>query len=594
MSIEKKLTTLRTEMQKNKIDIYLIPSVDAHNNEYLPECWERRPWISNFTGSAGEALVTMEHAYLWTDGRYFLQAEQELDAKNYTLMKQVGFASEIESWILANGEGKTLGVDPKVLSADRANSLQNLMPKINAKIVFLEENLVDTSRIVMNEKLILPTAPVFKHEDRYSGISIQDKLSYVRQELKVMGADYLALNVLDEIAWLFNIRGNDIKFNPLVISYAVIGQDNACLFIDINKVPEDIKQEFQNLNIILMDYNKIAEKLSSLTGSVAFDTKTSNHWMIKNLNPEAQIIKTKSPIIIAKACKNDIEQKWARYAHLKDAVSVIGFLSWLNSNWKNGVDELSAQEKLLEFRSRQEHFKQESFAPISGFAENGALIHYRSSSKTNKIIDDSNMYLIDSGGQYLEGTTDITRTIHLGNPTAEQKKHYTLVLKGHLALSRTKFPVATCGEHLDSLARQYLWNEYLEYNHGTGHGVGSFLCVHEGPQKISKAISGAPLKDGMIVSNEPGLYLSGLYGIRIENLCLVKDCHVSNQKFEFGPFLEFETLTFVPYCKKLIDFSIIDAIEIKQLKDYYAEISTKVRHLLSSEEIAWFDNEIHI
>lgn len=594
MSIEKKLTTLRSEMQKNKIDIYLVPSIDAHNNEYLPQCFERRQWISGFTGSAGEALVTMEHAYLWTDGRYFLQAEQELNPDYYSLMRQNGFVPEIEAWILANAEDKTLGVDPRVVSIDRANHLQSVMAKVNGKVVFLEDNLIDNSKHVLQEAFNFPATDILKHEEKYSGKSITEKLVYISHELIKLDADYLVLNVLDEIAWVFNIRGSDIKFNPLVMSYAIIGKEKSWLFLNTDKVDTNLKIELQKLNIILCSYADIARQLSMLNGRVVFDPKTANYWMLNKLNSAATIVHAKSPVVIAKACKNNIEQNGSKFAHIKDAKAVIGFFTWLNRNWQNGVDELSAEQKLHEFRLQQENFKQESFATISGFAGNGAIIHYRSSPSTNKVIDDSNLYLLDSGGQYIEGTTDITRTIHLGVPTSEQKRHYTLVLKGHLALARAKFPQGTCGEHLDTLARQYLWADYLDYRHGTGHGVGSFLCVHEGPQKISKAISATPLLAGMIVSNEPGFYLSGHYGIRIENLCLVRACSGKGATSEFGPFFEFENLTLVPYCKKLLDFSLLDEREIKQIKDYYNSIKTQVRDLLSIEEQSWFDVEINI
>lgn len=582
-------------MQKNNIDIYIIPSIDAHNSEYVPECWQRRPWISGFTGSAGEAVVTLDHAYLWTDGRYFLQANQELDSKHYTLMKQAGFASEVESWLLQNAKNKTLAIDPKLASIDRANSLKNIMSNISGSIIFPEDNLIDNTKIELKEKLSMPNTPIFKQEEKFSGKTITDKLFAIRTELNNNNADYILLNVLDEIAWIFNIRGNDVDYNPLVISYAIISPNKAWIFINPEKIPANLKTELENLNIELVDYDKVGKKLNSLTGSILLDGKTANYWMLEKLNKNVTVINAKSPIVLAKACKNVVEQTGTKYAHTKDAVAVIGFLTWLNNNWQQGVDEIIAEDKLHEFRTKQENFKQESFSTISGFASNGAIIHYRASDKTKKTIDDSNMYLLDSGGQYLEGTTDITRTIHLGQPRDIQKHHYTLVLKGHLALARAKFPLGTHGEHLDAFARQYLWNDYLDYRHGTGHGVGSFLCVHEGPQKISKGASAAPLLAGMIVSNEPGFYLNGEYGIRIENLCLINNTKdASGQKSEFGPFLEFENLTLVPYCKKLIDFSLLDNLEKKQINDYYADIKVKVRHLLSKNEQAWFDNETSI
>lgn len=595
MSIKQRLSLLRTEMQKNNIDIYIIPSIDAHNSEYVPSCWQRRSWISNFTGSAGEAVVTMDCAYLWTDGRYFSQAKKELDPQYYSLMKQSGFVSEIEMWLTDNGQGKTLAIDPQLLSIARANNLKTIMTNVSGKLIFPQNNLIDMCKIQLGEKLDLPSKQVYKLDKQYTGLAVSQKLALIRLEMQKHRAKHLLLNVLDEIAWTFNLRGCDVSYNPLVISYAIISMGDAHLFINLEKIPKALQDELHDLNIKISNYADFNEALRTLDGPVWLDEKTANHWMFDKLPTQIEIISSRSPIVLSKANKNLTEQNGTKSAHIKDAVAVIGFLTWINHNWQNGVDEISAEEKLLEFRQKQINFKGESFSTISGFASNGAVIHYRASDITKKTIDDSNMYLLDSGGQYLEGTTDITRTIHLGNPTAQQKKHYTLVLKGHLALSRTKFPLGTNGEHLDALARQYLWSEYLDYRHGTGHGVGSFLCVHEGPQKISRALSGTPLQSGMIVSNEPGFYLDGQYGIRIENLCLItnaKDTLGSNS--DFGPFLEFENLTLVPYCKKLIDFNLLDNIEKQQILDYYIEIKTKVRKLLPEAEKHWFDQEIDI
>lgn len=590
MKTQDKLLALREYMRKNNIDIYLIPSTDGHNSEYVPECWQRRSWISNFTGSAGEALVTLKHAYLWTDGRYFLQAEHELDLNHYQLMRQTGFVSELEAWLIENARNKTLGVDPSLVSIDRANNLHKIMSDISGKLVFTEDNLVDLCRLKNNENLSLPENSAFKLEDKYNGMSTQTKLSLIQNELEKHQADYLVLNVLDEIAWAFNLRGEDIAYNPLAISYAIIGKNESQLFIAKNKISDSLQAEFAKLNIQICNYNEFKTTLNKLMGSVWLDSKTANYWIYNNLNNDQEIILATSPIVLPKACKNNTEQEGTRFAHIKDAGAVIGFLAWLSKNWQHGVDEISSQNKLHEFRAKQDNFKQESFATISGFAENGAVIHYKSTDTTKKVIDNSSIYLLDSGGQYLEGTTDITRTVHLGTATPQQKQHYTLVLKGHLALARLKFPENTNGEHIDAFARHYLWQYGLDYRHGTGHGVGSFLCVHEGPQKISKALSRTPLQAGMIVSNEPGYYADGKYGIRIENLCLVVKDDVS----EYGQFYKFENLTLVPYCKNLLDFGLLDTTEIAQIKDYYTQIKLKVRDRLNKDEQIWLDNELNI
>lgn len=593
--IAHRLKLLREEMKRHKIDIYIIPSVDAHNSEYVPPCWERRTWISGFDGSAGEALITLDHAYLSTDGRYFLQATNQLDSEHFSLIKQKGFVSEIDQWLLKNASNKTVGIDPNLLSIKRANSLREIMHEVSGNLVFTSNNLVDTSRNDAGEMVKVPQGVAFALPEIYSGEATLKKLQFIRQELINHSADYLVLNVLDEIAWVFNIRGNDIEYNPLVISYAIIGRQDATIFVDDFKISDELSKQLAQAGIKILDYEQFNRYLSGLYGSIWFDEKTANYSMLENTAAEAGIILAPSPIVLAKACKNLAEINGARTAHVKDAVAVINFLYWLDTSWKSGVTELSCAANLAAFREKQPNIKGASFNTISGFAANGAIVHYRVTEDTNKTVDDTGLYLIDSGGQYLEGTTDITRTVHLGTPTEKQKHDYTLVLKGHLALSRAIFPHGTCGEHLDVLARSPLWSEYLNYNHGTGHGVGSFLCVHEGPQKISSAITNTPLLPGMIVSNEPGLYITGQYGIRIENLCLVnKVVSEKAANSEYGPFYCFESLTLVPYAKKLIDVSLLTDVERNQIRDYYNQIAQAVRHKLGAKEQQWLDRELSI
>lgn len=593
--IAKKLELLREEMRNKKIEIYIIPSIDAHNSEYVPSCWERRSWISNFNGSAGEVVVTLDHAYLWTDGRYFLQAAQQLDEKYFTLMKQPGFVPEVPAWLAVNGKGKRVGIDPRLSSIGRANDLKKLMEDINGEFVTIEENLVDNCKIKLGESLTTPMSQAFSLNTEFTGQSANERISMIQALLKNNGVNYIALNVLDEIAWLYNIRGADIEFNPLVISYALVGEDKAWLFVDSQKISDELFEILKQSGIEVVPYESFGEHLSKINNSIWFDDKTANYWMLNKISNKATIVLGRSPIILKKACKNKVEANGSRVAHIKDAVAEINFLHWLNKSWKQDIDEISAANKLAYFRSQQKNLLGASFATISGFAGNGAIIHYRASVETCKVIDNSNLYLIDSGGQYLEGTTDITRTIHLGKPTKEQKKHYTLVLKGHLALGRAIFPHGTFGEHLDAFARSPLWSEFLNYRHGTGHGVGSFLCVHEGPQKISSAPSGVALLPGMIVSNEPGLYINDSHGIRIENLCIINEVKSKNAKSsEYGPFYEFEDLTLVPYCKKLIDLKLLSEEDKAQIKSYYKKIKAKVRPLLAKKERKWLDSELNI
>ena len=593
--IQIKLDKLRTLMQEHQVDMYLAPSIDAHCNEYVPECFNRRPWISGFSGSAGEALITHDHAYLSTDGRYFLQAEAELDPAAYTLLKQTGFAPHTEVWLSENGAGKTLGIDPRVVGIGRARSLEQLMQNAGGKLKFIDNNLIDECRHQCGESLELPQNPVFRLEEQYTGQSLADKLCWVRTEIRAHNVDYLVLNLLDEIAWLFNLRGEDVLFNPLFISYALISPDSATLFVDSNKLDAKLKHYLAEHGIIVTAYTQFGPHIAAIHGSIWLDEKTSSYYIYDKIDAKNEILFTQSPIVHKKAAKNPIEIAGTKAAHIKDAVALTKFFYWLDNNWQTGVDEIICANKLAGYRAEQTNSRGASFNTISSFGSNGAIIHYAVNPTTNKKIDDSNLYLLDSGGQYLEGTTDVTRVVHLGQPTAAQKRHYTLVLKGHLALARAIFPQGTCGEHLDTLARQYLWADYLDYRHGTGHGVGSFLCVHEGPQRISRAASNTPLVPGMIVSDEPGVYLPNQYGIRIENLCVVVEAiDNASKNSEYGPFYQFENLTLFPYCRKLLDAALLNAVEIAQITDYYTKIKNTVLPLVDNELQTWLLNEMNL
>lgn len=593
MAIGQRLQTLRKLMQENNLDYYLVPSTDAHNSEYVPECWCRRAWISGFDGSMGEALIAHDQAYLSTDGRYFLQAEQQLDGDFYQLLKQKAFVPETELWLKAHAQGKRLGVDPQLISSSRHQALAQIMDLIGGELVLLSENIVDVSRGALGEQLQLPQQPAWVYADIYSGESTASKIEWLRGQLANHQAAGIVLNVLDEIAWLFNIRGGDVEFNPLVISYAVITAQEALLFVDEVKFTAGDKQKLAAAGVTIKPYSAINDYILQFNGTLWLDGVTANYALYQAAAKNNPVVTSRSPIVHRKAQKNSSECQGMRLAHKKDAVAMIKFFHWLENNWQQGIDEIAASDKLAQFRAQQANYQGLSFATISGFAANGAIIHYRATPQTAKVITDKSLYLLDSGGQYLEGTTDITRTLHLGNPTAEEKYHYTLVLKGHLALERAKFGSGTCGEHLDILARGPLLNSYLNYRHGTGHGVGCFLCVHEGPQKISQANSNIPLLPGMVVSNEPGYYSNGNYGIRIENLCLVQeDNSIAALDSDYGPFYYFESLTMVPYWKSLIDFSLLSKDDIGQLERYYQEIRREILPLLDAPEQQWLERQL--
>lgn len=590
MSIVQKINALCSEMKNHQLDFYLVPSIDPHNSEYVPECWQRRTWVSNFDGSAGEALIGLDQAYLSTDGRYFLQAEQQLDSKCFTLLKQSGFVPATEEWLSKHATGKKVGIDSKVIGIARFTKLQKMMQSLGGELVVIDENLIDKAKKTLNDNIILPASQAFALDYKFTGMSVSDKLKWLRSELLNKNVDSIAINVLDEIAWLFNIRGTDVDFNPYVISYAVISNTQAILFVDTHKIDNNLAENLKTAQVEIKPYDEFAAYLANITGTVLLDDSTASQWMLQLIQKSAIAKLDKSPIVMKKAIKNEIEKNGMRTAHHKDAVAMINFFYWLENNWQNNIDEISASDKLAEFRYNEEHCQGLSFATISGYESNGAIIHYRATPETSKQLGDNALYLLDSGGQYLDGTTDTTRTLHLGLPTEEEKHHYTLVLKGHLALTRAVFPEGTRGDQLDILARQALWNESKNYRHGTGHGVGCFLGVHEGPHRISPAPSFVALVPGMVVSNEPGYYVDGRYGIRIENLIMVRELSES----EYGKFYGFEDLTLIPYCKRLINVALLNRDDIEQIRDYYQRIKEIVLPKLGSEQQKWLLNELSI
>ncbi|MDF2530079.1 MAG: peptidase family [Gammaproteobacteria bacterium] len=573
-------------MQEAGVDFYYVPSADAHQNEYVPKHWQRRVWISNFTGSAGDALIGLEQAYLWTDARYFLQAENQLDKQYYQLMKEQvqGFAPPIDLWLKRNASAKVCGVDPRTITVAQAKKFKLALESGQGKLLAIDSNLVDK---VWQRDLSPKTAPISVYEVKFSGMSARDKIKLVREAIKQQGADSHVISMLDAIAWLFNIRGKDVDYNPLVISYALLTQTEATLFVDLTKITPEDQHYFQEQGISVKPYEAIQTELNQLTGSIVVDPNTASWWIEQQLH-KAKIYLEPSPITMMKACKNPTEQEGAREAHRRDAKAVVKFLCWLDKHWQEGYTELSLATKLDEFRKKDPDYISPSFSTISGFAEHGAIVHYSATPASDAKIDDSAIYLLDSGGQYLQGTTDITRIIHLGEPKTVEKHHYTLVLKGHLALRHTPFPAGTRGEHIDALARAPLWQEALNYGHGTGHGVGAYLCVHEGPQRISQGASGVALRPGMIVSNEPGFYVAGQYGLRIENLCLISPALTQVESAStFGPFYGLEDLTLVPYNRKLIHKAELSSQEVQWVNEYHQMVFETIKDGLSKEEQDW-------
>lgn len=573
MTIAEKLQALRSLMTQHGVDFYYVPSADAHQSEYAPACWDRRPYISGFTGSAGDALIGMDQAYLWTDGRYFLQAEQELDPAHFQMMKQKQGVAPVDGWLADNAAGKSLGVDPRVITVAQAKKLKAAMESAGGKLVYIDSNLIDE----VSGGLPMEIKPIHLWPMEYAGESAQDKISRVQAAMTEHACEAMLVNMLDSIAWLFNIRGNDIDVNPLVISYAAITKAGAHFFVDPAKLNDEHRAYFNDIGVTVHDYDAFGDFVKSLNGKTWIDSGVASAWIFDLISSD--IHAERLPIDLFKACKNDVEKDGMRKAHQIDGVSLTKFICWLESNWE-GLDEFTAAEKLYEMRAAHPDFRSLSFATISGYASNGAVIHYRAQKETALPLGDNSLFLLDSGAQYWQGTTDVTRVMHFGEPTAEHKHHYTLVLKGHLALGRARFVKGTCGHHIDALARQFLWAENLDYLHGTGHGVGCYLCVHEGPQRVSPATVQQPLLPGMVVSNEPGVYLPGKHGIRIENLCLINQV-ADGDSVGIGtqPFLGFEDLTLVPYNPKLVDFELLTDEERDQFNAY----QTRVREALMPE-----------
>lgn len=582
---QQKLSALREKMQQANVDYYFVPTRDDHNNEYVPAYWQRREWLTGFTGSYGESLVGLKNAYLWTDPRYYLQAEKELDAHAFQMMKQIaGVSAPIASWLSENTLHATVAVDPRVISIAQADQWAAVLSSVDGKLKAIDNNLVDS---IWKDRAPLQFAPMRILEKKYAGFSAAEKISNVREAMQHVHADALIVTQMDEVAWLYNIRGNDVPYNPLCISYAIVTKDQAYLFVGEGANAKAHAAYFAENHITVHAYHDFEKTLQALRGHVWVDPSSASWWVALQLK-SASLIKKASPIVMMKALKNSTELKGMREAHRLDAIAVVKFLAWLEKHWREGYDEITAADQLEKYRREDTRCKDLSFSTICGFADHGAIVHYRAEPAFAYPISDKDMLLVDSGGQYFEGTTDITRTIHLGNPTAEQKKHFTLVLKGHLALRHQLFPEGACGEHLNPIARMTLWNEALDFGHGTGHGVGCYLCVHEGPQRIAYGATGVALKPGMIVSNEPGLYFTGKYGIRIENLCeIVEKVSADKSASGNGPFYGMEDLTMVPYARNLIDKALLSQAEIAWINDYHQAIYDLLKDDLTNEVRAW-------
>jgi Xaa-Pro aminopeptidase len=590
MDVKQRIVALRREMAKRGLAAYLVPSADAHMDEYVPCHWRRRAWMSGFTGSAGELVVTRTKAGLWTDSRYFLQAEAQLKGSGIVLMRMgEPTTPNIVTWLARTmPRGSKVGVDPRVIPVAQHKLLAGDLANYDLQLVMVEENLVDK---LWTDKPEAEGGPMEVHPVKYAGESLSKKLARVRKAMKESGATAHVIAALDSIAWLFNIRGTDVENNPFVISYAIVMDKKATLFTDRRKVDASVRRAFGR-HVVVKPYKDLREAVKSLakpTEKVWLDPGTTNQWIAELLTPKARLLLKESPIVLYKAMKNDTELAGAKAAHVRDGAAMVRFLTWLDrAVRRQSVTEISLAEKLEEFRELDPLYRGPSFDTIAGYAGHGAIIHYSATPQTNARVRPTGILLIDSGGQYLDGTTDITRTISLSKPTPEQKDRYTRVLKGHLALLLTPFPVGTSGKQIDTLARKALWDSGLNYGHGTGHGVGSYLGVHEGPQSISPTRdTGVPLRPGMVCSNEPGYYAPGKYGMRIENLVFVAE--IKRRSNGQVPFLKFENLTLCPIDTRLIEKSLLTSDELAYLNSYHAQVRKSLLPHLNHAEAAWLE-----
>ncbi len=537
-----RLTALRAEMQSAGIDGFIIPLNDEFHGEAAPAASDRLKWLTGFTGSAGLAAISRDQAAIFVDGRYTLQVQTEVDNKLFT-PRHVS-DEPLKDWIEQTFvNGQRIGYDSWLHTENSVKNLQKAADEVSAKLVAVTTNPIDA---VWQDRPSMPLAPVVPHEDCYSGQSSKDKRQQIASTLKSKNCSHVILTLPDSVAWLLNIRGADLPCTPFALGFAILNDEGqASLFIDETKLSSDMKEHL-GADVTVFPRDKFADNLLSLSNTMTMvDPSTTSQWIIDQLTAASTtVVRSEDPCQLPKACKNDVEIEGCKRAHIRDGAAVSRYLHWLSTKAGDGmVDELTAAEKLQSYREELDLFQDLSFPTISGAGSNGAIVHYRASEESCKILDLGSLYLVDSGGQYFDGTTDITRTVAIGKPTDEMRDRFTRVLKGHIALALAKFPEGTTGSQLDVLARRPLWEIGLDYDHGTGHGVGSYLSVHEGPHRISKVGNNVALQPGMIVSNEPGFYKTGAFGIRIENLVTVRKCESLPESDR--PMLEFETLKFI-------------------------------------------------
>ncbi len=584
---DNRLNTLRTEMQKLNLDAWYISGTDPHSSEYLPARWQTREFISGFSGSYGVVVVTKEDAGLWTDTRYFIQAEEELQGTGIMMNKlRVPGAVLPEVWLTQKlSSGSRVGIDAQTISVSNFRNLRNTLFEMNIELV----QTSDLFKLIWESRPQISIDEIFELELKFAGKSRKQKQLQVADYLQKVGADYHVVSMLDELAWLFNLRGSDINYNPVFTGFGLVSKDESYLFVDKNKLPEVLHSKLQNEGVILKSYSEFNSFLKGIINRKVFlDASTTNYLIYSALKENNEIVEGTSIIAKLKAVKNSTEIAGFKNAMKKDGVALVEFHAWLKENiGKSEISEFLIGQKLKEFRSKQTDFKGESFPPIVGYKQHGAIVHLSVGEEDALSVEAEGILLFDSGGQYFDGTTDITRTVALGKITAQQKQDYTLVLKGMIALTNVVFPTGTKGCHLDILARKPLWENGMNYGHGTGHGVGHFLNVHEGPFAIRQEFNENAIEPGMVMSNEPAFYREGEYGIRTENMMVC----IEKQETEFGKFLGFEMLTLCPIDTTLIDLDLMNSEEVNWLNSYHKKVNTELKVLIK-KELHGFLNEL--
>lgn len=588
--INQRLESLREVMRREHLSAFIFPSTDAHQSEYVADHWQGRTWISGFNGSAGTAVVTMKSAALWTDSRYFLAAEEQLKGTEFQLMKlKIEGTPTISEWLAQElqGENAEVGLDGMVNSYHETMGLIADLRKSGG--ITVRTNF-DPLGLIWTDRPAIPANPVEIQPMEFAGESVASKISRIRAALRQRHADGMLISALDDIAWTLNLRGTDVHCVPVFVSYLLISSQQVSLYVDSAKINDEVKAYLTENGISLYPYNKVAEGLERYSEyNILLDGDETSYFLWKTVKCQ-EIIAGNSPVPAMKAQKNDREIAGFRQAMLRDGVAMVKFLRWLKPAVEaGGQTEISIDRKLTSLRAEQHLFRDISFDTIAGYQAHGAIVHYEATPETDVALKPEGLILIDSGAQYQDGTTDITRTIALGPVTEEMKHVYTLVLKGHIQLELAKFPDGASGTQLDALARECMWREGYNYLHGTGHGVGAYLSVHEGPHQIRMEWKPTPLRAGMTVTDEPGLYLSGKFGVRIENTLLIKDY----QTTEFGKFLQMESLTLCPIDLTPVDFSMLQPEEIEWLDTYHRDVFEKLSPYLEGEDLEWLREATH-